>query len=153
MAPLPVPILRQACQVFLDIAYPDGPDTIPEPRLPFYHIADDADVADLLPPAPLARGLVSLLTGAHPGYSFRLGCTDFPYLRMTLQNVALRAGTSWLCAVDTHDSWHHPDHPDAAAWLALQAANRELKSRIERAWEAAGLLTHNRLLRLELSRT
>ena len=45
---------------------------------------------------------------------------------------------------------HGMAHPDAAAWIALQAANRELKGRIERAWEAAGLLTHNSLLRREL---
>jgi hypothetical protein len=153
MAPLPLDILRPACRLFLDIAYPDGPETIPEARLPFHRIPADADVRDYLPPAPLAHGNVTILTGVYDGYSIRLGSASFPFLRLTLQQMSNRTGSVWLCGVDTHDAWHHPDHPDAAAWLSLQAANRELKARIESAWDAAGLLTHNRLLRQELQTT
>jgi hypothetical protein len=150
MAPLPLELLRQACRLFLDIAYPNGPETIPAARLPFYRIPVGADVHDYLPPAALAHGCVKALTDMHEGYSIRLGCAAFPFLRLTLQNISHRGEWTWLCGVDTHDSWHHPEHPDAAAWLALQIANRELKARIESAWDAAGLLTHNGLLRQEL---
>ncbi len=33
--------LAQACRIFLDLAYPDGPDTIPANKLPYYTIAND----------------------------------------------------------------------------------------------------------------
>jgi hypothetical protein len=53
--------------------------------------------------------------------------------------------------VDTHDQLRlDPRHPDAAGWAQLQAINRELKEKIEHAWEADGLLTFNALLRREL---
>ena len=42
------------------------------------------------------------------------------------------------------------DHPDAAAWLDLQRANRQLKEDIERALEAEGLVTFHSLLRSAL---
>lgn len=150
MPALPVDVLRQACRVFFDLAYPDGPSTVPAGKLPYSQIPEDARVEDYLPPAPVATGIVNLLTGAHEGYSIRLGSAAFPFLRLTLQHVADESGDRWVAGVDTHDAWRHPDHADAAAWLALQAANRELKSRIEHAFEAAGLCTHNRLLRQQL---
>ena len=59
--------------------------------------------------------------------------------------------------VDTHDAFSKtavyppPDHPDAAAWAKLQTTNRQLKEAIERAFEAAGLLTFNALLRGDLT--
>jgi hypothetical protein len=67
-------------------------------------------------------------------------------------------GGAGLCvfAVNTHDSFPHfgaspPEaHPDFAAWSALQKSNRQLKERIERAWEQEGLWTFHRLLRLDL---
>jgi hypothetical protein len=56
-------------------------------------------------------------------------------------------------SVDTHDQIRvDPKHPDALAWAELQNANRKLKEKIERAWEAAGLLTFNALLRRELEK-
>jgi len=150
MKPLSIDLLRLACRHFLDQAYPDGPEAIPEARLPYYRIPAGADVRDYLPPAPLARGIVASLVGANDGYTIRLGCAVFPYLRLTLQHVEHSGEMAWLCGVDTHDSWHHPEHADGAAWLALQSANREVKARIESAWDAAGLLTQNRLLRQDL---
>ena len=72
--------------------------------------------------------------------------------------LAPKAASYYTCvfAVDTHDAYstEHsqapPDHPDAAGWHELQSANRALKEKIEEAWDAAGILTHNGLLRLEL---
>jgi hypothetical protein len=62
-----------------------------------------------------------------------------------------QAGT-WVFAVDTHDGIRlEPHHADAECWALLQAANRELKRRIEQAWEADGLLTFNGLLRRDLA--
>jgi len=149
---LTAPVLSQSCRIFLEQAYPRGPASIPASRLAFWMIPDDADVDDFLPPSPLAAGVARQLFGPHPGYTLGLGCDGFPFLRLTLQCVEHLDQVRCLCSVDTHDTWHHPEHRDATAWLARQAANRELKSRIEHAWEAAGLLTQNGLLRLQLQR-
>ena len=150
MSILPTQLLKHACKLYLDCAYPDGPETIPDFAREFSCIPDDMNVSEYLPCLPRAQGHVRQLEGAHPGYSVRLGCSVFPYLRLTFQQIECEGVANWLCAVDTHDSWHHPEHADAAGWLAVQSANRALKERIETAWDEAGILTHNRLLRREL---
>jgi len=145
MATLPALLLKQASRIFLDFAYPEGRATVPPAASEFErHSEEEMDLP------PKAQSIVRVLEGDHPGYSVRLGCAAFPYLRLTCQQIDREGVSAWLCAVDTHDSWHHPDHADAAGWLAVQAANRELKARIEKAWDDAGILTHNRLLRQEL---
>lgn len=84
------------------------------------------------------------------GYSFRLGCTHYPHLKLQVVNTD---DGSLVFSVDTHDAVQlQPDHPDWPRWRQLQTANRELKTRIERAWDAEGLLTFNGLLRRELGR-
>ena len=141
-------ILSQACRIFLEHAYPRGPETIPLARRVYWNIPIDAEVDGYLDSDSLGRGICERVAKQHPGFSFRLGCDGFPFLKLTIQSVD---GADWLCGVDTHDGWHHPELPDAASWLAIQSANRELKSRIERAFEAVGFLTHNGLLRRDLA--
>jgi hypothetical protein len=64
------------------------------------------------------------------------------------------ANDECVFSVDTHDGiFFDPAHPDAANWAELQQSNRALKEQIEHAWEEAGLLTFNALLRRELSGT
>ena len=144
----PVDILAQTCRIFLDHAYPRGPETIPVARRAYWGIPIDAEVGPYLDADSVGRGICERLAKQHPGFSFRLGCEGFPFTKLTLQLVD---EVGWLCGVDTHDGWRHPDDPDASAWSAVQSANRELKSRIERAFDAAGLLTHNGLLRRDLA--
>jgi hypothetical protein len=80
-----------------------------------------------------------------------LGCAHYPHLK--LQVVTADDG-SLVFSVDTHDAVQLvADHPDWPRWRQLQTANRDLKVRIERSWEAEGLLTFNGLLRRELERT
>lgn len=146
MTPIPIEILNRACRIYAEQAYPDGPDTYSDAARELACLSPGADVRTFF----ATRGVIRELDGVHPGLSIRLGCAAFPFLRLVLQEIELHDGTNWLFAVDTHDSWHHPDHADAAGWLSLQSANRELKSRIETAWDKAGILTHNRLLRQEL---
>jgi hypothetical protein len=84
------------------------------------------------------------------GYAFRLGSTVFPHLKL---QVVGQSDGELVFSVDTHDQVRVPlGHPDAAAWAQVQAANRKLKEEIEHAWEAAGLLTFNALLRRELEK-
>lgn len=141
-------LLDRACRNFLGLAYPGGPPTVPAAKQPYLHIDPVAPLGPLLAP-PVCQALPAPSGGVR-GYAFRLGCTHYPHLK--LQVVTTDDG-SLVFSVDTHDAVQlQPDHPDVARWRQLQTANRELKTRIERAWEADGLLTFNGLLRRELGR-
>ena len=148
--------LRQACRIFMDLAYPEGPATIPIKKRAYYNMDSAQPLTDYLPPAPAAGGIAQDLStrrGGASGYEFRLGCAGFIHLKLQAQRMEHQGGSVWVFSVDTHDAVQlQPDHPDWPRWRQLQAANRELKMRIERAWDADGLLTFNGLLRRELGR-
>jgi hypothetical protein len=147
MKGLTTALLSRACQTYLDLAYPGGPDTIPPPKSLYYDLPAGRPLQDLLLP-PVCQVLPSV-AGHFRGYSFRLGSAAYPHLK--LQVVA--HDDACLFMVDTHDTTPlGPAHPDAARWAQLQQANRHLKEQVERAWEEAGLLTFNGLLRRELDR-
>lgn len=151
---LSTPLLAPACRFFMELAYPDGLQSIPEYKRPYCAIPADAKTEDYLCPAPRAQGICQKL--AEDCYTFRLGSKRYANLKMKVQCVAEGGVCHCVFAVDTHDAFSKehtqppPDHPDAAAWMELQAANRALKTQIEAAWDAAGILTHNGLLRAEL---
>jgi hypothetical protein len=160
MLPLDIGPLRQACRIFMELAYPGGPATMPPGRRIYSDLPADRPVSDFLPPAADALAVCQAFGGAGTGalgYSFRLGSAHFPHLKLKVQLLDCTDAASWVYMVDTHDAFSRdsaeppPSHPDAAGWTALQAANRELKEKIERAFEAAGLLTFNSLLRGGLS--
>ncbi|MCI0458313.1 MAG: hypothetical protein L0Z62_15220 [Gemmataceae bacterium] len=157
MIGLTTELLSRACRIFLTLAYPEGEQSIPEKKRAYLHISDDAPLASLLPPAPAAVGLGEILKhtdGTRYGYALRLGSSGFAHMK--LQVTEHQAAGLCVFAVNTHDSFPHfgtspPEaHPDFAAWSALQKSNRQLKERIERAWEQEGLWTFHRLLRLDL---
>jgi hypothetical protein len=138
--------LGRACRIFLERAYPEGEHTIPPPRRVFLAIAPGQPLEGLLVP-PLCRVLPAAGGGVR-GYAFRLGSAAYPHLKLQV----VGQGDGCVFSVDTHDTvFLEPGHPDAARWGQLQVVNRQLKEQIERAWEAAGLLTFNGLLRRELA--
>jgi hypothetical protein len=148
-------LLGQACRIFLTLAYPGGENSIPATKRAYLGISDEPDLEPLLKP-PVCQVLPRLPCIGEPppegirGYAFRLGSSVFPHLK--LQVVGQNDG-ELVFSVDTHDQVRVPlGHPDAAAWAQVQAANRKLKEEIEHAWEAAGLLTFNALLRRELQK-
>jgi hypothetical protein len=123
-------LLVPACRIFLSLAYPEGPETIPV--------------------APIGQ-VLKTSEGELRGYALRLGSAHFPHLK--LQVVCCGEGGAWVVAVDTHDALPlAADHPDRERWSQLQTANRRCKEAIERAWEEAGLLTFHALLRRETGR-
>lgn len=150
-------LFSRACQVFLDLAYPEGPGTIPPRKRAYYELSPNTPWEKVLPPAPLASGICEKLPGSQIGFTFRLGSSQFPHLKLKIQEMPAFAQMVLVYAVDTHDAysdvWDHPpaDHPDYAGWIELQRTNRLLKERIEQAWEEAGILTLNSLLRKELA--
>jgi len=148
MTDLPVTLLGQACRTFLALSYPGGTDAVPAIKRPYLDIAPDQPLGPLLMP-PVCQELPAPGGGIR-GYAFRLGSAAYPYLK--LQAVCASDGR-WVFAVDTHDKVNlPPGSPDAEGMACLQAANRQLKEQIERAWEAEGLLTLNALLRRAVDR-
>jgi hypothetical protein len=90
--------------------------------------------------------------GGVRGFAFRLGSTCFPHIKLQVTDCGPEGGL--VFAVDTHDGFNlDPGHPDACRWAAIQMDNRILKEKIERAWEADGLLTFNGLLRRGLKKS
>jgi hypothetical protein len=159
MTELSTALLGQACRTFMELAYPSGPETIPPKKRVYFDLDADRPVTDYLPPAPQAGGIVQDLStckGGRIGYEFRLGSAHFPHLKLRVLRMERRGGHVWVYAVDTHDAFSRtcaqppPDHPDAVAWLAIQDANRQLKDRIEDAFEQAGFVTFKSLLRDDL---
>ena len=137
-------LLGRACRIFLSCAYPDGDATIPPAKAAYLDLAGRETLAPFLAP-PLcqpikdARGNVS-------GYALRLGSACFPHVKLQVTDCGPEGGP--VFTVDTHDALTlDPCHPDAPRWAAIQAANRVLKEKIESAWDAAGLMTFNGLLR------
>jgi hypothetical protein len=134
-------VLSQACRTFLSQAYADA--VVPVAKRRFLETTPPPSLTDLLAP-PLCQPLKGP-DGRFRGYALRLGCGWFPHLK--LQVIACAEGAC-VFGVDTHDVMElAPDHPDADGLARLQAANRCLKERIERAWETDGLRTFNSLLR------
>ena len=137
-------LLARACRIFLELAYPAGAATIPPPAAAYFDLRPDQPLGPLLAPPvcqPLpARGALAL----------RLGSADHPHLKLL---VVPDENAGCIFAVDTHDDVSlAPGDPAAPRWPAFRLVNRRLKERIERAWEDAGLLTFNALLRRELAR-
>jgi hypothetical protein len=149
-------LLAQACRVFMRLAYPGGPETVPSRKRVYYDLPTDRSAADFLPPAAAPEICQAISTPGNGvvGYALRLGSAGFPHLKLKMQ----RMGDIWVFMVDTHDSFSRDSmqppatHPDAPAWLALQAANRDLKEKIEQALEREGMATFNSLLREDLKK-
>ncbi len=141
-------LLDQACRIFLERAYPEGLHTIPPPNNRYYALRADQPLEALLVP-PLCQPL-SARDGGVRGWILRLGSASHPHLKL---QIVAHDETTCVFSVDTHDPVSlDPGHPDAARWQRFRQVNRELKEQIERAWEAAGLLTFNALLRRQLAR-
>lgn len=157
MSSLTTPLLGRACRIFLELAYPDGPDSIPAVKRLYWDVPSEQPVEQFLPPVAEGVGHTLPPQGAvQGGYALRLGSAGYANLKLTMQRLRDAQGDVWVFMVDTHDafspsSFHPPrDHPDAATWLALQARNRQLKEQIENALAQAGLVTLNSLLKQQL---
>lgn len=134
----------RACRIFLSHAYPGGEPTVPPAKRAYLHVAADQPLEPLLQP-PVCQPTVAA-DGEVSGYAWRLGCGHFPHLKLRVNR--LEGTEECVYSVDTHDAVQVPaDHPDADHWNRLKASNSRLKEEIEHAWEGAGLLTFNNLLR------
>jgi hypothetical protein len=148
MKGLTTALLGRACRIFLERAYPQGPDAIPPPKNSFFFLDAAVPLESVLVP-PVCQPLRGR-DGGLRGYALRLGSAVHPHFKL---QIVEQDEVGCIFSVDTHDGFSiDPAHPDAAHWREFQEANRRLKEGIERAWEEAGLLTFNALLRQELAR-
>ena len=123
MQPLTTSLLSRACRIFMDLAYPAGPASIPVKKRFYWELPGDKPITAYLPPAAEALGICQILPnkdGQPAGYEFRLGSSGFPHLKLRLQPVQHRGDHVWVAMVDTHDAFSRearrppPEHPDAA---------------------------------------
>jgi hypothetical protein len=148
MKGLTTALLDQACRIFLELAYPEGFNSIPPPQNTYFSLCVDEPLEAFLV-SPVCQPL-PIREGRTRGYTLRLGSTNHPYLKLRIVD---HEDVGCVFSVDTHDAISlESAEPDSLAWRKFQQANRQLKERIERAWEAAGLLTFNSLLRRELAK-
>jgi hypothetical protein len=148
MKGLTTALLERACRIFLERAYPEGHDTIPPPKNSFLALDPSQPAASVLVP-PVCQPLPRREGGLR-GYALRLGSALHPHVKMQIVD---HEDAGCVFSVDTHDGFPSDLSPtDTIRWTEWQAANRRLKEQIERAWEEAGLLTFNGLLRRELAR-
>lgn len=148
--------LARACRIFLTLAYPDGEQSIPEARRVYCALPEDGCITALLDSSRAAVcQVLKADNGDVRGYALRLGSATFPHLKLQLTQ---HPGATIVFAVDTHDAFPRSgsaapeSHPDYAAWTRLQQANKQLKERIEQAWEQDGLMTFNQLLLRDLEK-
>lgn len=143
---LTVEHLGRGLQIYRELAWPDR--GVPRVDTRVIEAAPDLETA--------LEGFERGDPGDDPDsrrYTLRLGNARYPFMKFVLQEH-LVAGEFFL-SVDTHDNVEvRADAPDHARWEELKRFNRELKDRIEAAWDAAGLPTHHDLLALlaELAR-
>jgi hypothetical protein len=152
--------LGQACLIFMELSYPAGIATIPLKKRAYFAMDAARPLADYVPPAPQAGGIAQELSNRKDGpqgFEFRLGSSHFPHLKLRVQLMEHHGSSVWVYTVDTHDAFSRtnpqppPDHPEAAQWLALQDANRQLKDQIEDELDQAGFPTFKSLLRGDLN--
>ncbi len=158
METLTIRDLALACRLFMELAYPDGLETLPENKRLYHDIPVDGSIADYLPPAALAVGIgqdLSKLKGAVTGYEFRLGSAEHAHLKLRIQLMEFHGRSVWVYSVDTHDRFHqatqHLNAEEADAWRKLTESNCTMKHGIEEALAAAGFMTPIKLLRFDLT--
>ncbi len=152
-------LVRQATRLFVSLAYSGGEAAVPARKRALLDLPPGKEMVAQLADDPSLRECCQLVAGKN-GRSrallIRLGCNHYPHLKLKAQLIDHEDGDLWLFSVDTHDAFSARSflppagHPEAAAWASIQAANAALKERIEAAWEQAGLLTFNALLRRDL---
>jgi CheY-like chemotaxis protein len=121
--------LRRALELYFAEAF-RGQDRAP----PRFEGEDDAPLGGALPRFQDE----SQRTGCGArGYALRLGNDRYPFMKLRLVEHLFR--DEYFFEVDTHDQMFAD--PSDAELARLKAYNRELKCRIEAAWEGAGLPT------------
>jgi hypothetical protein len=137
-------LLRQAVDIYLELAYPTK--QVPPVVRRRLEWPDGCDGARVLNAAPFER------TGKAPGrpspiYALRLGNHRYPHMKLQIQPWPNDA--AFMLSVNTHDQVAGValGALDGQAFREVQAENQRLKEAIEQAWDNVGLPTFHRYLR------
>jgi hypothetical protein len=137
-------LLRQAVDLYLEVAYPSG--VVPEVVRRRLVWNESCTGLELVSAAPFER------TGKAPGrptpiYALRLGNYRYPHMKLQIQPWPNDA--AFMLSVNTHDQVAGValGALDGEAFRELQAENQRLKEAIEQAWDDADLPTFHRYLR------
>ena len=137
-------VLRQAVEIYLELAYATG--AVPEVVRRRLEWRDDLAADELLnqPPFECADKAPGRQT---PIYALRLGNYRYPHMKLQIQPWNNEAG--FMLSVNTHDqvTGFTLSENDARVFQDLQAENQRMKEMIEQAWDTAGLPTFLRYLR------
>ena len=130
--------VRRAIALYVTHAFPENGEARPPALLS--ELEGIQDVEGLL-------GCFERVAGGGGGcerYALRLGNARYPFMKLVVQEHLVDG--EYFFSVDTHDNLEiRPDNPDYEEWERLKNYNRELKRRIEAAWDAAGLPTNTDL--------
>jgi CheY-like chemotaxis protein len=134
--------VRKAVSLFIAEAWPDLESS--RPRFNPLVLADAQTTMEVLEKFEARTADEELLCAR---YALRLGSSRYPFMKLVIQEYLMEE--EYFFSVDTHDDLDvRPGQADYKEWMALREANRELKDRIETAWHAAGLPTHEDLREL-----
>jgi hypothetical protein len=139
----------------MERAYPQGIDSMPVAKRPYFQIDAQRPLSDYLPPTKMAVGVCQELShnpGTARGYSFRLGSATYPHMKLRVQLMDFHGRAVRVYSVDTHDGFVQHNPEEAEAWRAMVEENRALKKEIESALEQAGFVTPKHLLELDLAK-
>ena len=130
--------VRRAVALYVTNAFPKNGEARPPSSLAELEGVDD--ITTLLERFERVAGA----GGGLERYALRLGNARYPFMKFVVQEHLVDG--EFFFSVDTHDNLEiRPDNPDFAEWERLKGYNRELKRRIESAWDAAGLPTNTDL--------
>lgn len=142
--PVPADIWR-AIELFLAEAYDAQPPLAVRARL---EILKTTPPADFFNSAPFERTPAESPTK----FSLRLGNRAYPHMKLVIERSP--DGRHTLFRADTHDRHVQikSDSPEAKMFAELTRKNQEIAQRIEKSWEANGLMTFKGYLREDLEK-
>ena len=130
--------VRRAVAVYMEQAFPENGEAA-APKI-LEDLEGASDMNSLLQRFERVAGA----GGGLERYALRLGNARYPFMKFVVQEHLVDG--EFFFSVDTHDNLEiRPDNPDHAEWERLKSYNRELKHRIESAWDRAGLPTNTDL--------
>ncbi len=135
--------LRQAIDLYLERAYPEGP---PPEMLERFAVPEGIPLEEWLMREQIERSPDGELDAVR-SFALRLGNYQYPHMKLRLSRPP-KDGV-FLFSVDAHDACLKapPGSPDAGPLEQLKRSNAEIAAAILAAWDAADLPTERWYLR------
>jgi hypothetical protein len=142
--PPPSATVRKAIDLYMGIAYPQGPSTAAKAIV---QKLDEWTGEFYANPVFIRSGTADCAQS----YTLRLGNSNYPNMKFLIE--APPGGSHYFFRADAHDrhiTLSH-DHPEYGAWRQLCKKNHELAAQIETQWRSADVPTFASYLNLDLA--